>query len=91
VAFRAVRVGIEEAAQTEVLDGLEEGDRVVTTGAAALQDGATVVVSGKQDGSPAVFDGPSDRPAGAAAGGRRGGRGGEFAGRGRRQGAPPAQ
>ena len=91
VAFRAVRLGIEEATQVEVLDGLDEGDRVVTTGAAALQDGATVVVSGKQDGSPAVFDGPSDRPAAAAAGGRRGGRGGEFAGRGRRQGAPPAQ
>jgi RND family efflux transporter MFP subunit len=105
VAFRAVRVGIEEASQIEVLDGVEEGDRVVTTGAAALTDGATVVIAGRSpDGAPAL-DGPSDRPAarnggeGRRMGGQRGqgqgqGQGGEFAGRrgGRRgQAAPQAQ
>ena len=105
VAFRAVRLGIEVATQIEILDGLDEGDRVVTTGAAALQDGATVVVSRTNDGSPAVGDGPSDRPAAAGPSpqftgegrrgggeGRRGGRRGELAGEGgRRQGAPAPQ
>jgi HlyD family secretion protein len=89
VAFRTVRLGIEEAAQTEVLDGLEEGERVVTTGAAALQDGATVVIAGQTQGGAAAIDGPSDRPAAAAQfdGQRRGG--GE--GRRGRRGAPQAQ
>jgi RND family efflux transporter MFP subunit len=90
VAFRAVRLGIEEAAQTEVLDGLDEGERVVTTGAAALQDGATVVISGQNQQGAATMDGPSDRPAAAAQfdGQRRGGGEGR---RGRRGGGPQAQ
>ena len=46
VAFRAVRVGIEESAHVEILDGLVDGDRVVTTGAAALRDGDPIVPAG---------------------------------------------
>ncbi len=65
VSFRPVSVGVEESAQIEILDGLSEGDRVVTTGAAGLRDGDRVVL--------ASGDGPSDAPAGGAA--RRGGGG----------------
>jgi HlyD family secretion protein len=52
VTFRAVRVGVEEPHQVEVLDGLSEGDRIVTTGAAGLRDGARVVVFGDGEGGP---------------------------------------
>jgi HlyD family secretion protein len=46
VSFRPVTVGIEEDAQTEIVRGLAEGDRVVTTGSGALREGARVIVSG---------------------------------------------
>jgi multidrug efflux system membrane fusion protein len=47
VTFRPVRVGIEENERMEILDGLAEGDRVVTTGAAALRDGDPIVPAGQ--------------------------------------------
>jgi RND family efflux transporter MFP subunit len=43
-AFRAVDIGIEDPARVEVLQGLNDGDRVITTGAAALQNGDRIVV-----------------------------------------------
>jgi RND family efflux transporter MFP subunit len=36
-AFRPVKTGIEGAMRTEILDGIADGDRVVTTGAAGLR------------------------------------------------------
>jgi RND family efflux transporter MFP subunit len=63
VSFRAVTIGVEESSQIEILDGLSEGDRVVTTGAAGLRDGDRVVL--------ASGDGPSDSPVNGGA--RRGG------------------
>jgi membrane fusion protein, multidrug efflux system len=68
VSFRPVIVGIEEDMQTEILEGLSEGDRVVTTGAAALRDGDRVVFAeseeggrgGAHDGDARATDGPSD-------------------------------
>jgi RND family efflux transporter MFP subunit len=54
VSFRPVSIGVEESTQIEILDGLSEGDRVVTTGAAGLRDGDRVVL--------ASGDGPSDTP-----------------------------
>jgi RND family efflux transporter MFP subunit len=65
VRFRAIRAGIEEDTQIEVLDGLEEGEQVVTTGAGALTDGARVIVAGK---------GERGDGARGARGGARGGR-----------------
>ena len=50
VTFRPVRVGIEESEQIEILDGVAEGDRVVTTGAAALRDGDRVLLAGSSGG-----------------------------------------
>jgi HlyD family secretion protein len=66
VTFRPVRVGIEESEQIEILEGVAEGDRVVTTGAAALRDGDRVLLadasSGRRgDGEGAVLEGPGGR------------------------------
>src|SRR5688572_7065366 len=94
VSFRPVTVGIEEDMQTEILDGLSEGDRVVTTGAAGLRDGDRIVLPGSDgdrgeapDGDARATDGPSDARGdgavrGEGAGGEAGARGG-----GRRGGA----
>ncbi len=95
VMFRPVTVGIEEDERTEILDGVEEGERVVTTGAAALNDGDRVIVAGAASvnnggsGGRAQAEGPSTSSGdGAATEGRRGGRAG--AGGRRGQGAAPA-
>ena len=91
VSFRPVTVGIEDNTQIEILNGLSEGDRVVTTGAAGLRDGDRVILAGGEGGEgPAgaarAIDGPSDAPAGSAV--RQGGAGRDGAsGGGRRGGA----
>jgi HlyD family secretion protein len=95
VSFRPVSVGIEENALTEILDGLSEGDRVVTTGAAGLRDGDRVVLAGSNgrgggeapDGDVRATDGPSDAREGGAARGAGGGRAGGARDGGRRGGA----
>src|SRR3954466_1063993 len=38
-AFRVLQVGLETSDAVEVISGLQEGDRVITTGAASLRDG----------------------------------------------------
>ena len=89
--FRAITVGIEDSALIEVLQGVDEGERVVTTGAAALRDGDRVIVSGPSgEGRGARGRGEqAQAPAAAGAGaagapaGRRGGRGGVGGRRGR--------
>jgi len=45
-AFRVVQVGVETGEAAEVLAGLQEGDRVITTGAAALRDGDRIILPG---------------------------------------------
>lgn len=57
-AFRPVQIGIEDTGRVEILGGVAEGDRVITTGAAALQNGDRIVLAGQ--------------PAGAGPGGGRG-------------------
>jgi RND family efflux transporter MFP subunit len=49
-AFRGVDVGIEDTARVEVLSGVKDGDRVVTTGAGALQNGDRIIVAGEGRG-----------------------------------------
>jgi len=44
--FHPVKVGIEGNDRTEILDGIADGDRVVTTGAAALRNGDPIVLVG---------------------------------------------
>ncbi|OFW17016.1 MAG: hypothetical protein A3F70_05525 [Acidobacteria bacterium RIFCSPLOWO2_12_FULL_67_14] len=87
VSFRPVTVGIEERALIEVLSGVAEGDRVVTTGAGALRDGDRVIVAGAPGGRLGAEGAaartqrgaapPDDRLDGPSNGGRTaGGRGG---------------
>lgn len=94
VTFRPVRVGIEESDVIEILEGAAEGDRVVTTGAAALRDGDRVLPAGEPGGrarGQAAAAGAAD---GAAASrqigetGRDGQAGGSGRSGGRRGGQP---
>ena len=80
--FRVVEVGIETDDLAEILSGLSEGDRVVTTGAAALRDGDRFLLEG--EGDAAV----GGAPRGSAARGGREGFGGGRQGGGRRGGQP---
>jgi len=46
--FQEVRTGLQDAERVEVLDGVVEGQRVVTTGALALRDGDRVMLAGEE-------------------------------------------
>jgi HlyD family secretion protein len=63
--FHPVTVGIEHQDVTEITTGLDEGQKIITTGAAALREGDRITL-------------PSQRGGGAARGGR--GRSGDGAG-----------
>jgi RND family efflux transporter MFP subunit len=75
--FKPVTVGMMNPSQVEVATGLAEGQRVVTTGAAALREGDRIVLLG-QNGP----NGPNGQNGG------RSGRGQAGDGRGRRGGGP---
>jgi RND family efflux transporter MFP subunit len=50
VQFRPVETGLEEQEQVEIVQGIDEGERVVTTGAGALNDGDRIMVAGPEPG-----------------------------------------
>lgn len=99
--FVSLVIGLEDELHVEVVEGLSEGDRVVTTGAAGLQHGDPVLLAdaGGPGGGPPGRGAPPGGSAGrgertgAVAG--RDGRPGGFPGRGARpdgssgRGAPP--
>jgi RND family efflux transporter MFP subunit len=62
--FHEVKTGLQDNERVEILDGLTEGQRVVTVGTLALRDGDRITVVGEPAG-----EGPGRR-------GRRGGDGG---------------
>jgi RND family efflux transporter MFP subunit len=62
VSFKPVEVGLADETNAEVVSGLSEGERIITTGAAALREGDRVVLVSQPDGT----DGPTG-------GSRRGG------------------
>ena len=67
--FKAVKVGIEDSERAEILEGLSEGETIVSVGAGALRRNDQLLVAGQ--------DGPSGRSGGAAGlGGRPGMSGG---------------
>jgi RND family efflux transporter MFP subunit len=76
--FRLVEIGIEAEDKIEIRGGLSEGDRVITTGAAAMSDGERFLLAG--DGESGIAQ-PGARATGAGrqgfggreGGGRRGG------------------
>ena len=45
--------GIEQGEVTEIMKGLQEGERVITTGAAALAEGDRIVLGGQGQGGEA--------------------------------------
>ncbi|MBI1875481.1 MAG: efflux RND transporter periplasmic adaptor subunit [Acidobacteria bacterium] len=66
--FMPVQIGLQDDQHAEVRDGLHEGDKVITTGAAALRDGDTIVL----DGQPPRSGGGMRGGRGPASQGRRG-------------------
>jgi RND family efflux transporter MFP subunit len=64
--FHEIQVGLTSDQLVEVASGLAEGDRIVTTGAAALREGDKIILPGQRQGGGAAGT------AGAARGGRRG-------------------
>jgi HlyD family secretion protein len=68
--FKPVTIGMSQTELVEVVDGLPEGTRVVTTGAAALREGDRIVLLGGAQNAPAAGR------AGRGGRGQNGGRGG---------------
>ena len=83
--FQAVKTGIEQRDFIEVASGLNDGDRVVTTGAAALRDGDQILLPGQAPGGRGV--GPGGRFGG---GGNAAAGSGNFSGDGSKGGAGDA-
>jgi RND family efflux transporter MFP subunit len=48
--FSAVKTGLQDETRVEVIGGLTDGTRIVTTGAASLRDGDTIVLAGAGQG-----------------------------------------
>ena len=74
--FAALVTGLEDDRYVEVVEGVAEGDRVVTTGAAGLQHGDPIRLPGDAQPDVAARAGRG-APEGAAAGGGAPARGGE--------------
>ena len=73
--FREVTLGLQEAELVEVLAGLGEGEKVVTTGAAGLKDGDTIMLAGQRPSGPGRGQGGAQRGGGAPRGGTQAPRG----------------
>jgi RND family efflux transporter MFP subunit len=79
--FQPISLGLQQGELTEIVAGLQEGDRVVTTGAGALQDGDRIILPGQAasaQGAPGGGQGRAGRGArgagqGQGTGGRRSG------------------
>jgi RND family efflux transporter MFP subunit len=52
VNFKPVEVGLADETNAEVVSGLSEGERIITTGAAALREGDRVVLVNQPDDGP---------------------------------------
>lgn len=79
VHLKPVKVGVTTAASAQILDGIEDGDRVVVDGTDRLIEGATVRVRkpGELDNPPG-YDGGGGRKGGRGRGGQKGGQKGNF-------------
>jgi len=51
--FKAVKLGLEDADHAEILEGLAEGETIVSTGAGALRRNDQLAIAG-QNGAPAA-------------------------------------
>lgn len=68
--FHPVTTGLQDGERVEVVDGLAEGERVVTTGAVALRDGDRVTVVGAEGGRGRGSRGGTPAPGGGQPQGR---------------------
>jgi RND family efflux transporter MFP subunit len=77
--FRPVEVGLADLERVEILKGIPEGTRVITTGALAVRDGDRVAVAGGRGGGEGRGRGGEGRGAGSngSGGQTRGGEGTE--------------
>jgi RND family efflux transporter MFP subunit len=66
--FKPVKVGLADDTQVEISEGLAEGERIVTTGAAALREGDKIILPGQRQGGERAGGQP-----GQGRGGRQGG------------------
>jgi len=68
VTMRPVKLGLQNDVQTVLTDGVQEGDRLVTSGFSRLADGTRVRIStpeeGQQQETPAAPQSRDSRPAG---------------------------
>ncbi len=55
--FRPIRTGLQDGDLVQVLDGIHDGERVVTTGAMAIKDGDRVQLVGARGRGPAKDEG----------------------------------
>jgi len=85
--FKAVKVGLEDAERVEILDGLAEGETIISTGAGALRRNDQLLTAGgnASPGEPGGAGRGMGGPGGQGRG-RRGGQGGQGGPGG--QGAP---
>jgi HlyD family secretion protein len=66
--FKPVQTGMSDQNLVEVSSGLAEGERIVTTGAAALRDGDRILLAGARQGGPGREGGGSSRGRGREGG-----------------------
>jgi RND family efflux transporter MFP subunit len=84
--FQPVTIGIEHQDVTEIVSGLEEGQKVISTGAAALREGDRVTLAGQRAGGAAGGRGGRGRRGGGAAPGAAGAPANATQGQGGRRG-----
>ena len=65
IVFNPVTIGIEQQEFTEVVSGLSEGQRIITTGAGALRPADRIVMAGQRGGNRAGGTGRGRRGGGA--------------------------
>ena len=65
-SFRVIEIGVEEDLRVEVISGVTENDKVITTGAGALRDGDRILLAGAGAGGGR---GQGGGPGGAGRGG----------------------
>ena len=66
VERRKIRIGARRPGEVEVLDGLDEGDRVVTHGAIRVRPGQSVQVRAVETGAESLTDLLRQEPTAAA-------------------------
>lgn len=71
--FHPVQIGLQDGDFVEIVAGLNEGDQVITTGAAALKDGDRILLPGESASRPAAAQ--AERGQGGRGKGKTGGGG----------------